>query len=269
VAFETGAASVDEFEGIKYPGEGFGSKWLVDRGVTADYALIGETSEFGIVTSECGYVQLKIRIKGRNVYTPRLERGSLWQENPNAFAKAAHVVLALEDWAIKYEQRECLETSGGVIIPKSQIISMRGGRWGDVDSSSCSIYLDVWLAPGANPRAIKKEIEDLIRKLKVECEITVYQWGRGYIAKNAGPMINAIKVAHRYVLGSEPVIPPSPVLSMWRDMNVFNEVGIPSVCYGAARQKEPFTDSQNRAMKISDLVAATKVYALVAISLCG
>lgn len=57
VVFETGAASVDEFQGSRYPGEGFGSRWLVDRGITADYALIGDTSEFGIITSECGYMQ--------------------------------------------------------------------------------------------------------------------------------------------------------------------------------------------------------------------
>ena len=56
---------------------------------------------------------------------------------------------------------------------------------------------------------------------------------------------------------------------MWRDLNVFNEVGIPSVCYGPPRQREAMSGAQNRAMKISDLVAATKVYALTALFLCG
>lgn len=71
VAFETGSPSVDEFQGINYPGEGFGTKWLVDRGVTADYALVGETSGFGVVRAECGAVWLKIRVKGRELYAPR------------------------------------------------------------------------------------------------------------------------------------------------------------------------------------------------------
>jgi hypothetical protein len=56
---------------------------------------------------------------------------------------------------------------------------------------------------------------------------------------------------------------------MWRDLNVFNEVGIPSVCYGPPRQREPLSGAQNRAMKISDLVQATKVYALTALLVCG
>ena len=63
--------------------------------------------------------------------------------------------------------------------------------------------------------------------------------------------------------------PPSAETSMWRDLNVFNEVGIPSICYGPPRQREPVSGAGNRAMKIADLVQATKVYALTAMDLCG
>jgi acetylornithine deacetylase/succinyl-diaminopimelate desuccinylase-like protein len=76
VAFETGTPSVDEYQGVNFPGEGFGTKWLVERGVPADYALVGETSGFGIVQAECGAAWFKIRVYGRELYTPRLERGS-------------------------------------------------------------------------------------------------------------------------------------------------------------------------------------------------
>jgi hypothetical protein len=56
---------------------------------------------------------------------------------------------------------------------------------------------------------------------------------------------------------------------MWRDLNVFNEVRIPSVCYGPPRQREALSGAGNRAMKIDDLLQATKVYALSALILCG
>ena len=125
VAFETGTPSVDEFQGVNFPGEGFGTKWLVDRGVTADYALVGETSGFGIVQAECGAAWFKIRIYGRELYTPRLERGSSLKEHPNCFLKTSYVVQALEQWAVDYEGREKYEFAGGTIIPKAQIIHMR------------------------------------------------------------------------------------------------------------------------------------------------
>ena len=125
------------------------------------------------------------------------------------------------------------------------------------------------LVPGKKPLTIKKEIERLVRALNIDCDVSVFQYSRGYIAKNAELLISAIEEAHRYVFGTEPPAPPSAEVSMWRDLNVFNEVGIPSVCYGPPRQREAMSGAQNRAMKISDLIAATKVYALTALALCG
>jgi acetylornithine deacetylase/succinyl-diaminopimelate desuccinylase-like protein len=269
VAFETGNPSLGQFQGINYPGEGFGTKWVVDRGVVADYALVGETSGFGIVQAECGAAWVKVRVKGREVYTPRLERGRSIQENPNAFAKAAHVIRALEEWAVEYEKRETLQFAGGTIIPKAQIVDVRGGERVGRTNPYCDIFVDVRVLPGKNPQHVKNEIVELTRKLNLDCDVSLFQYSRGYIARGAEPLIAAIQTAHRYIFGSEPPQPPSAETSMWRDLNVFNEVGIPSVCYGPPRQREPMSGAQNRAMKIADLVQATKVYALTALLICG
>lgn len=270
VAFETGAPSVDEFQGINYPGEGFGTKWLIDRGVTADYALVGETSGFGIVKAECGAAALKIRVRGREVYTPRLVRGTSLTEHPNALVKMAHLVLALEDWAIDYEKRERRDFEGGNISPKAQVSNVRASNsFGGTSSPYCDIHVDVRLHPGRNPQHIKRDVHTLIKKFGFDCDVSVYQYSRGYIAQNAGPLVTAVETAHSYIFGSRPPIPPSAETSMWRDLNVFNEVGIPSVCYGPPRQREAMSGAQDRAMKIADLVAATKVYALTALLICG
>jgi len=263
VAFETGSPSVDEQQGIEFPGEGFGSRWMIDRAVTADYALIGETTDFGIVTAECGDLRLKITLEGRTLYTPRVERSLSLAEHPNAIVRMAHVVQALEEWALQYEQRQRFEFARGTIIPKAQVERIRG------IGGSASIYFDIRLLPGANPRAVAQEVRQLINHRGFACQVSAYQWSRGYIAQGAEPLIDAVEEAHRFVFGRPSATPPSDVLSMWRDLNAFNEVGIPSVCYGPPRQKELFSDDQNRCMRIADLVAATKVYALTALGLCG
>ena len=268
VAFETGAPSEGPQQGINFPGEGFGTKWVVDRGVVADYALVGETSGFGIVQAECGAGWFKVRVKGREIYTPRLERGKSIQENPNAFVKAAAVIAAIEEWAIAYEQRETRQFAGGTIIPKAQIVEVHGGGRVDRPSPFCDIFVDARIAPGTNPNSVKKQIEAAIGPLGIECEVSLFQYSRGYIAHNAEPLISAIAAAHRYIFNADPPQPPSAETSMWRDLNVFNEVGIPSVCYGPPRQREPLSGAGNRAMKIDDLVQATKVYALTALILC-
>src|SRR5688572_7601012 len=54
VAFETGKPLIDRQQGIDFPSEGCGTKWVVDRAVAADYALVGETSGFALAQAECG-----------------------------------------------------------------------------------------------------------------------------------------------------------------------------------------------------------------------
>jgi len=208
-------------------------------------------------------VWLKIRCKGRELYTPRLDRGETLRSHPNPFIKMAHAVMALEQWAIDYEHRARFEFPGGTMIPKAQVMQVRGGP------GYCDIYYDVRIVPRTDPQEIKRQIEGVMATLDFDSEVSVYQYSRGHVARNADVLIDSLDQAHRDVLGGDPPAPPSAEISMWRDMNMFNEMGIPAVCYGPPRQKETISPHQNRAMKIDDLVAATKVYALTILSVCG
>jgi acetylornithine deacetylase/succinyl-diaminopimelate desuccinylase-like protein len=264
VTFETGAPSVGSTQGIDYPGEGFGTWWLVNRGVTADYALIGETSGFGLVTAECGELGLEIRARGRHVYTPRFARGPELAEHPSAVVRLAAAVTALEEWALDYEQRAAVDSPAGRIVPRAQVYRLEG------NPSQSSLRLDIRLPPGANPRPVEREVRHHLEAAGLTgLEVEAYQWSRGYVAQGAEALIEAVRGAHGEVIGGTPPPPPTPEISMWRDLNIFNEVGIPSICYGAPRASEPYSDSGDRAMRAEDLVKATQVYALTAVNLCG
>ena len=78
------------------------------------------------MTAECGDLRVKIRMQGRASYTPRIQRGSTVQENPNAAEKMGDVIIALRQWAIQYEKRDQMEIPGGLIVPKAQIHEIRG-----------------------------------------------------------------------------------------------------------------------------------------------
>jgi acetylornithine deacetylase/succinyl-diaminopimelate desuccinylase-like protein len=116
---------------------------------------------------------------------------------------------------------------------------------------------------------VERSVRDHLRGRGFACEVSPYQWSRGYVARDAEPLIAAVTAAHLAVHGTPPPLPPTPEISMWRDVNMFNEVGIPSICYGPPRQRERYSDAGNRAMRVDDLVAATQVYALTALALCG
>jgi acetylornithine deacetylase/succinyl-diaminopimelate desuccinylase-like protein len=263
VAFETGAPSVGERQGIDFPGEGFGTWWLVNRGITADFALVGETSGFGLVMAECGALWLEVSMSGRRTYTPRFRRGPELAENPSAGVRLGAAIGLLEAWALEYEQRATVETSAGRITPRAQIVSFEGAP------AQASLLLDIRLAPGANPRSIERDIRDLLAHSGLEARVEPRQWSRGYVAQNAGRLVDAVTDAHRRRFGTEPPAPLTEEISMWRDLNMFNEVGIPAICYGAPRTTEPYSDPGNRAMRVDDLVSATTVYALAAMELCG
>jgi len=60
-----------------------------------------------------------------------------------------------------------------------------------------------------------------------------------------------------------PGIARSVFTGMWRDTNVFNAMGIPTIMWGAAGQPDRL------AMRIDDLLTAARLYALVALDVCS
>jgi hypothetical protein len=68
------------------------------------------------------------------------------------------------------------------------------------------------------------------------------------------------------VRGTEPPPVDTPEISMWRDINIFNEVGIPSATFGMPRKSAP--GIPEKFIEVRDLMDAAKMYALVALEIC-
>jgi acetylornithine deacetylase/succinyl-diaminopimelate desuccinylase-like protein len=99
----------------------------------------------------------------------------------------------------------------------------------------------------------------------VPVEIEPFVYRRGYESRGVEPLVGCVEAAHRRVFGSEPGRPVIPITSMWRDSNVFNEVGIPTVIYGPGAS----VGGGNFAMEIDALTQAARVYAAIALEVCG
>jgi hypothetical protein len=94
----------------------------------------------------------------------------------------------------------------------------------------------------------------------------MFVFRRGWEAKNADRLIAAVEQAHGAVFNKQkPGRAVTPESSMWRDINIFNEVGIPSVQYGPAGGQ----GGGNFFLTLDDAVKAAKVYALTALELCN
>jgi hypothetical protein len=101
--------------------------------------------------------------------------------------------------------------------------------------------------------------------LSGEVELYVYRPAFEADADKIGPLKSAITQAHRAIMGSDPGPAPVPASSMWRDINVFNEMRIPSLTYGPGVS----SGGGRYAMKIENMILGTKLYAQTAVNLCN
>ncbi len=272
VAGEIGMAPVDEFQGPRYVGKGLGTRHLVDHGVLADYAIVAETSDFGVTWAECGACYIKITVKGQMMYTPRSFRTEDYRTHPNAIVKMAAVVQAIEKWAIRYEERSARTFEGGTILPKVAIGAVRGGLPYKPNRTvgSCSMYLDVRLLPGEGPEEVQRELQGLVADLGVEAEVRPYLFRKGHVGQGVEPLLRSIERAYGRLRGES--LPPVPthVTSMWRDINVFNSVGVPAVTFGPPRRIVRDASGRDaRCLYREDLADTARLYALIAMDLCG
>jgi len=218
----------------------------------------------------CGAIYYKVTLRGENMYTPRLRRGDGLARHPNAIVKAATVVQAIEEWAIRYEETHAADTPCGPLRLKAQVGAIRGGiPWRPNRSSPyCALYVDVRTLPGEDVGEVTAALRAAVDDAGVGAALELMMFKPGAEGTGVEPLADAVRNAHRQVRGSDP--PPqveTAVVSMWRDTNVFNLAGIPSLTFGPSRGR---ADVQGTGyFALDDLVDAAKMYALVALEVAG
>ena len=269
VVGEIGLEPVDEFQPPEYLAKEAGTRYAVTHGAVGDYALVAEGTDFGLVWVEAGKAFFKITVFGEDVpiYTPYIQRPTPTEKSPNAIVRMARLIEHLESWAYDYERRYRYECPGGVVVPKINIGAIRGGVPYKITKTvqQCAIYVDVRITPAQNPLDVREELRGLLSSAGLNGEVELYVYRRGYEGRQVEPLAESIRQSHRQIFGELPKLAPPPYSSMWRDINVFNEMGIPAITYGPGAS----VGGGNFAMRIEDLVTAAKLYALIALDVCN
>ena len=267
VVGEIGFEPVDEFEGPKYIGKEFGSRYLLNHGGTADCAIVAEATGFKAGWVEAGKAFYKVTLYGGpSKYTPYVDHAE-HERSANAIVRVAKFIPALEQWALTYETRNRKAFKGGSVIPKASIGAVRGGLPYQITRPPelCSLYLDVRLVPDANPLDIREELLELLSENDQSGEVELYLHRPGFECKGVDQLLQDVGRAYRFVNGCDLTFPPDPpITSMWRDTNVYAEFGIPSITFGPGGGGGSGT---NR-LSVNDLIEAAKVYALAAYYVC-
>ena len=281
VVGEIGAAPIEEYQGSEFIGKGIGTRHALAYGPHVDYALVAETTDFGMSWVECGVAYIKVNVVGESIYTPRTRPtpGTPLAQDANAIYRMARVLEAIHEWAATDPDRHALSTACGLVRPKVNIGGIRGGSpcRPSETAASCSIYLDVWQAPGMPLRVSLDELRQVLDESGVRATIEVYMTRNGFVAQGVEPLAQAVAGAYQGLAGQPVPAVSEDVLSMWRDTNVYNEFGVPALTFGPTRHKterpRPLTAFKHhttaRHLTIPDMVLAAKVYAKVAVDLCG
>ena len=271
VVGEIGVEPVDEFQSPQYLAKEPGTRFAITHGGVADYALVAEGTDFGLVGVEAGKAFFKVTVFGNDlpIYTPYIQRPTPITQNPNAIVRMAPLLQRIDEWAYQYEQKNRYECPGGVIVPRVNVGAIRGGVPYKITKTvqQCAIYLDVRITPVQNPLDIREDLRRLVAGAGLAGEVELYTYRPAFEAnpQKVAPLAGAITRAHQAIVGTTPKPAAAPFSSMWRDINCFNEMRIPAITYGPGVSVGAGTFG----MKIADLVTGTKLYALTALDLCS
>jgi acetylornithine deacetylase/succinyl-diaminopimelate desuccinylase-like protein len=267
VCGEIGYEAVDEFEPPRYLSKELGSRYLVQHGGVADFALVAEGTDFKYAAIEAGKAFFKITVFGApSIYTPFVPDVEADTSHPNAIVRAAALVGHLQEWGRMYTKRFVYKCKDGTIVPRVVIGAIRGGTPFHITNTSelCALYLDCRLTPESDPLLLRRELRQLLAEQNIEGDVELYLYRRSYAAGDSvSPLLDALRDSHRETFGTELELAAAPFSSMWRDVSVFNEIGIPSITYGPPR------NPGSRSMKIDDLAKTSEIYARLALAVCN
>jgi hypothetical protein len=119
--------------------------------------------------------------------------------------------------------------------------------------------------PGQDPLAAGDEIHQLLTNLGLDNTVELYHYRRGYEAKGVERLAECVVRSHRVMFGEDPKPLRVETSSMWRDINIFNEVGIPALTYGPPA----LANTARYGLTIESLHQAACAYARIAVDLCN
>lgn len=266
VAGEIEKSPAEEYQGQEYEGYGTGARYLVSHGVTADAAIVGESTAFRVSIGHLGSVWLRITVQGDLLHTAKNVDGDL----VHAVTESLEVLKCLHEWIPRYQARtEFMGNKCGV--------SLGAVRSGDPWRISRTpqdfrIYMDVRFPPGLSAMDIKHEVRQLMRDLQgsrpnLRCEVDTYMVGAPALLSEDEPIVKVVQEVTADFLGHDTDITFRKPMD---DSAHFMDAGIPTINFGVPRPNANADKSKaGESIQLSDVVTLSQLYANTALAFCN
>lgn len=259
----TVTATVGEEDG------GLGALSTVLRGYRADAALVTEPTRLALVTACEGSLVFRLTITGRSAHAATRDEG----------------VSALEKFVPIFQDLQRFETERNTrlrhalydALPNKVPINVgvvRAGNWASTVPEILEAEIRVGFLPGEELDAFKGVVTDRILAAAArdpwlrEHPPTIAFFGGQFIAAETppdAPICDAIRSAHRRVLGREPALEAATYGADMRHFIAFG--GMPCVMYGAGDIR--LAHAPDEYIEVDELLTAVKVVALFLAEWCG
>jgi succinyl-diaminopimelate desuccinylase len=245
--------------------EEMGGHWgiaqMVDAGlIKADWAVYGEGVPQEITIGHRGWMNLKVTTRGRTAHTAWKRHGE------NAILKMCKLAPRLD--GIEYSGwQEHPVVPGG---PVGSVNIVRGGMKENVVPDRCTITMDIRYPPGVHYQQLREQIDAAIRQAQAEfpdlgqVDVELTNIARPSFINPEEPLVLYMRRAAAEVQGRE--VGARGMLATSDSRWILLDAGIPIVNFSMGN------DSGHRPNEwagIDDLIANTKIYALITLLLLG
>ncbi len=260
-----------------------GTKSCIDRGYSADFAVISEPSNFKI-QGQGGVITGWIIVKSPETFHDGMRRSMIHAggglKGASAIEKMLKIQIALQEleryWAVNKIHPKM--PPGSTTINPSVI---QGGRHPAFIADECRLWITVHMLPGETYKDVTKEVENYVSAVAnadtwLRDHSPTIVWGGKSMFRDTGEVFPAADVkedslpilslqrGHKTVFGTDSGVTMSPSVS---DVGWFAEAGIPAAVYGPGDLRQAHTIDEY--VRWSDVIAASKVFAFLLLDWCG
>ncbi|MDR7520613.1 MAG: M20 family metallopeptidase [Armatimonadota bacterium] len=239
-----------------------GMRYLVGRDIlNPDLCLYCVHSDLEIKAYFKGALWTKLTVRGQTAH------GSMPHRGINAITRAARFVSALDQRAIPYQKHPVL----GDFTRNFGWIHAGPERKYNMVADLCEVGVDMRLVPGQTPQGVFQEIQRLVDELRAadpqfdaSLELILAD-DPAQVAEDA-PILQAVRRAGREILGRD--VPVGGTIATG-DLGPIFRKGKTGVGFGPGDLERGNAHKENEFLEIDQLVAASKIYALVVMETVG
>jgi acetylornithine deacetylase len=237
---------------------GKGTRQVLSKGITADYAIVGEPTSLEVVIASKGDVNFEIEVLGKAAHSSRPHEGK------NAIYKMCKIIEAIEKYSTELEKK----THPLLSHPTITVTMINGGITPWIIPANCKVVIDRRTIPGENADGVKKELETILLRIKENDPELIYNLR---LIQEAAPaeispkeeIVDVILNKASIILGKQVKITGMSGTTDARFL--INDAHIPTVIYGPGDLMNAHQPDEY--VKVSEVSAAAKIYASVALHL--